>query len=188
MPDQVELLTLSNDNKPAFLKSLREELYRKFGTDNDESLPENYANSKPWSLLSMIENNLLDTYQLVYVEKVFWGASGGIVRPTPEDIKIYQAGFRTFTHALPIYKGLGMKPYVTALCIRHQIERARELDCDKIVLSFNSQNRRLFELVSKYHHQRSFLGVAELMRDFVPRSEPMMFNGVLQWLLEMTLK
>lgn len=189
MDEHVKLVTLDSQNKEAFLEAIRVELYAKFKVTRDEDLPENLSNLKPWSLLRMIDEDILDIYQLVYVENKFWGSSGGIVRILEDGRKVYQAGFRTFSRSHEnVHKGLGTKPYISALCVRFQIERARILDCDKVILSFNEKNKRLFQLVSRYHHKRSLMGVNELMKDFVPRNEPVLFNGVLQWLLEMNLK
>lgn len=189
MDDKIEVITLESLNKTYFLKKLRYELYSKFEVQQDEDLPENFSNSKEWSLLKMIEEHFLDTYQLVYVNDKFWGSSGGIVRHLANNQKVYQAGFRTLSRSHENgYRGLGTKPYISALCVKFQIERAKNLNCDKVILSFNEHNKRLFNLVSRYHHKRSFLGVDQLMKDFIPSSEPVLFNGVFQWLLEMNLK
>lgn len=188
MSDRIEVITLNQQNKKGFITKLRTELYSKFDVKCDEDLHENYSNDKSWSLLKMINENRIDTYQLVYINDKFWGASGGVVREYEAGLKTYQAGFRTFTQAQTIHTGLGMKPYITALCVRHHIERAKATDCDKVVLSFNEHNKRLFDLVCKYHHKRALLGVNELMKNFIPSSQPVLFNGVMQWLLEMNLK
>lgn len=188
MDDKIEVITLNSTNKKNFLIKLRSEAFQKFAVSDELALPENYSYDKPWSLFCLIEADQLDTYQLVYINGKFWGGSGGIIRPTEDGMKTYQAGFRTFTNAQSVYQGLGMKPYITAICIRHQIDRASALKCDNVVLSFNEKNKKLFDLVCKYHHKRSFLGVDVLMKDFTPSDQPKLFNGVFQWLIEKKLK
>jgi hypothetical protein len=186
--DKVELITLAVENKDFFLASLTRELLAKFEVNSVEELPENFSRSKPWSLLNLIDEEKLDIYQLVYINDIFWGSSGGIIRQTTTAETIYQAGFRTFTKTHAVHKGFGTKPYISALCVRNQIERAKNLGCSRVILSFNESNKRLFDLVTSYHHKRTFLGVDEIMRDFVPSTEAVLFNGVYQWLLEMNLK
>lgn len=187
--NNARVVTLSSENRTEFIQALRLELYKKFQVDRDELLPENYANSKPWSLLKMLEEGRLDLYQMIYVNDRFWGSSGGIVRELDDGSRIYQAGFRTLSRSHENgFKGFGTKPYITGLSIRTQIERAKQLGCKKIVLSFNESNKRLFDVVNNYLHKKSFLGVNELTQQFVPSSEPILFNGVPQWLLQMTLR
>lgn len=181
------MISIGDIDIEEFLFLLRIELYKKFNVDCDSNLPENYSDAKDWSLISMIKNSTLDTYQILYVNDKFWGSSGGIVRMHNGE-KVYQAGFRTISQSHDItYQGLGTKPFMNAYCTRYQIERAKQLNCKKVILSFNSQNQKLFELVHKFHNTRSFMGVKELMKDFRASEKPVIFNGVPQWLLTMDL-
>jgi hypothetical protein len=188
MNEKIILKTLTLANKDEFISDLREQLYRRFNVSCDEDLPENYSSKKPWSLLAMIQNDQLDTYQLLFIDGQFWGGTGGVVRTLHDSQKVYQAGFRTFTKAHAVYKGIGMKSFITAYCVRHQIERAKLIDCQNIVISFNLENERLFRILHAYHHKQKFLGISEMMKDFVPSQSPVIFNGVPQWLLEMRLR
>lgn len=185
--DNVKMISLADIDKSEFINLLRQELYKKFNATADDMLPENYSNTTDWSLIKMIENSTLDTYQLLFVDNEFWGSSGGMIREFNGE-KIYQAGFRAVSKSHDItYKGLGTKPYMNAFCTRYQIDRAKETGCRKVILSFNEHNTKLFELVHKFHNTRPFMGVKELMKDFKPSETPVLFNGVPQWLLTMEL-
>lgn len=168
---------------------LRPELYDKFKVEKDEDLPENYSNTKSWSLLKMIEEDVMDIYQLIYIDDKFWASCGGIIRHPPGGEKIYQGAFRAFSRSHDnIFKGFGTKPYIVGVCLPIQIERARRLGCEKFVLSFNVSNERLFKIVTKYFTKKTFLGVNEILKKFTATREPVIFNGVEQWLLEMNLR
>jgi hypothetical protein len=182
----IRVVSLLDTPVDEFLAELRPHLYRKFNATSDAELHENYSASTPWSLLQMIESGNIDTYQMVYIDGEFWGSSGG--RLLTKD-NIYQAGFRaiSMTHEIQ-YSGLGTLPYMNAICTKHQIERARLLEANQVWLSFNQHNTKLFELFNKYHTKRKFMGVDELMKDFVPQEKPIMFNNTLQWVTIMDLK
>jgi hypothetical protein len=180
--DKVEVLVLSSENKSEFTNKLVEGLTEYFEADVD-NLPDNYGYKHPWSLLSLLRDDKLDTYALVYVNDRIWGGSGGIIRYI-DDKKIYQGGFRWFSNAENIVKGLGcMKTYIHTHTMTTQFERAKEQNCDSYVLSFNDYNKRLFEISRKYHLRKAFPNTV-----FNPSNGPVMFNGVLQQLLTVELK
>lgn len=183
----VEILILSDQNKDKIKNILCEQLLMKYKVKNISELPENYSNLLPWSLFRLIEDNSLDIYQLLFINKKFWGSSGGIIR-TIDNQKIYQAGFRTISAShRNVRRGLGTTPYLNRFCISEQIKRAKLAKCSKVVISFNEHNYRLFRLVQAYHNKRKFERNDEIMENFKPTETPVMFNGVLQWLLEMNL-
>jgi len=177
--DKIEMLTLDYENKEEFLTKLKIALCNKFS--NMDNLPENYGYSKPWSLLNLIENNSLDTYQLLYVNDKFWTATGGIVREFDGN-KVYQAVFRGFSNADNRRKGLGVKSYTHMYNTRYQIERAKLLHCDSVIISFNDYNNQLFELTKKY-----MLPKALPEYKFTASDKPILFNGVAQQLLTLKL-
>lgn len=175
--DKVEMITLTKENKSEFVEKLKLALTEKFGNE----LPENYGTTHPWSLLNLINDDMLDTYQLLYVNDKFWTATGGIIREF-EDNKVYQAVFRGFSYADHRHKGLGVKSYTHAYNTKFQIERARELNCHSVIISFNDYNYKLFELNQRYLLPKAFPN-----HTFVASTEPITFNGVKQWLLTMKL-
>lgn len=179
--DNIRLLNFK-DNVDSFYHILRLELLKVFNVTDVQSLPENYGIAKEWSLLRMIIDNKLDSYQMIYVNDEFWSGSGGIIRDYNNAL-VYQAGFRAFADAKSLYAGIGCKSYSHEYNTKLQIERAKELGCESLVLSFNTENERLFEITHKYHLKKVF------GKDvFIASQEPAMFNGVPQWLLTMYLK
>lgn len=177
IPDNINVLTLSAENKEHFTDMLQQALIFKFGDD----IPENYSYSKPWGLLSLIKNDELDTYQLLYMYDKIWTGSGGIVRDY-EGKKIYQAMFRGFSCAGASNAGLGIKTPTFVYCLEHQINRARINKCESVILSFNIHNERLYKVTRDYTLPKTFS-----LETWDSNSEPVMFNGVLQWLLTMKL-
>jgi hypothetical protein len=180
--DKINVLVLSADNKSKFTKKLIKGLTEYFNTDID-NLPENYGYKHPWSLLSLLRDDKLDIYTLVYVNGKLWGGSGGIVRCV-DNKKIYQGGFRWFSNAENLVKGLGcMKAYTHTHTMTEQFKRAREQKCNQYILSFNDYNQRLYEISRKYHLKKAFPDTV-----FVPSNGLVMFNGVLQQLLTVELQ
>jgi hypothetical protein len=175
--DKIEMLTLTDENKSEFTSKLEKALYDRFG----EKGYDNYGNLTPWSLLNLIKDNVIDTYQLLYVNDNFWTGSGGIIRDFNGE-KVYQAGFRTFSYAFDRHRGLGVKPYNHIYNTSYQIERAKFHKCSKVILSFNDHNYQLFQVNIKYLLPRAFPDY-----NFVPSDEPVLFNGVAQWLLTLDL-
>lgn len=171
------MLTLTNENKGEFTDRLKLALYDRF----DKDLHDNYGYTHSWSLLSLIRDNAIDTYQLLYVNDKFWTGAGGIVREFNGE-KIYQAGFRVFSYASGRHKGLGVKPYNHIYNTAYQIERAKLNNCSKVILSFNDYNYQLFQINIKYLLPRAFPNYK-----FVPSAKPVLFNGIDQWLLTLDL-
>jgi hypothetical protein len=171
------MVTLTKENKSEFTTKLKLALIEKFG----ENIPENYSNLHPWSLLSLIRDETIDTYQLLYVNDKFWTATGGMIREF-EGNKVYQAVFRGFSNAENRHKGLGVKSYTHMYNTTYQIERAKNLNCDSVIISFNDYNYTLFVLNQRYLLPKAFPN-----HTFVASNEPVMFNGVEQWLLTMKL-
>ena len=171
------MITLTTENKSEFIEKLKQALCEKFG----EVLPENYGTLHPWSLLSLLRDDAIDTYQLLYVNEKFWTATGGIAREFNGN-KVYQAVFRGFSDADNRHKGLGVKSYTHLHNTKYQIERAKEVGCHSVIISFNDYNYRLFELTKKY-----MLPKALPEYTFTASSKPIMFNGVEQWLLTLAL-
>jgi hypothetical protein len=175
--DDIFLLTLSNDNKDHFLDELISALHECFGDD----IPENYGDLHNWSLLNLIKNNKIDTYQLLYMNDKVWTGTGGMIREFNGE-RVYQAAFRGFSCANTSNKGLGVKTPTFVYCLNHQIQRATLNKCTSIVLSFNDYNKRLFEITKKYTLPKTFKPGIWQASD-----KPIMFNGVEQWLLTMKL-
>jgi hypothetical protein len=175
--DKVEMLALTKENKSEFVEKLKQALTEKFG----DELPENYSTLHPWSLLNLINNDMVDTYQLLYVNNKFWTATGGIIREFDGN-KVYQAVFRGFSVADNRHKGLGVKSYTHMYNTSYQIQRAKELNCHSVIISFNDYNYKLFEINQRYLLPRAFPN-----HTFVASNEPILFNGVKQWLLTMKL-
>jgi hypothetical protein len=178
--DKIDMLSLTEENKYFFLNQLKKELSSRFGTVI-EDLPELYGYEKPWSLLSLIESGSIDTYQLLYVNDKIWTGSGGMIRELNGE-KVYQAGFRGFSCASNTNLGLGIKTFLHDNSTKFQIERAKMNGCKSVILSFNDYNEKLFKITQRYILPKSF------PKDtFIPSTEPVMFNGVAQWLLIMKL-
>ena len=174
---QVNLVSLTDENRNTFIEDLSRHLSSYFSNN----IPENYGFSKPWSLLSLIKDGLIDTYQLLYVDGEFWAGSGGIVREL-NGRKVYQAAFRGFSNAGNRNPSLGQKFYLHKYNTVFQISRAKELGCKSVVLSFNEHNYRLFRITNDIILPKS--GLDGL---FVPTDQRIMFNGVPQWLLVMDI-
>jgi len=176
----IELVILDKKNKDDFILLLEKELCLIFKT-SVEDLPDNYGRKYSWSLLSLIESDEIDSYQLLYVDGKFWVGSGGMVREYNQE-KIYQACFRAFSKTRGINTGIGSRSYAHEFNTSIQIERARELGCSFVILSFNENNKKLFDITKNFHLRRVFGDV------FIPSECPVLFNGVNQWLLMMSLK
>ncbi len=171
------MISLTPENKSEFTLKLRTALADKFGTD----LPDNYGYEHPWSLLSMIRDNTIDSYQLLYVNGKFWTGTGGIVREFNGD-KVYQAVFRGFSNANDRHKGLGIKSYTHMCNTKSQIERAKELNCNSVVISFNDYNYKLFKITHQYMLPKSLPEYK-----FIASATMVMFNEVEQWMLTLPL-
>ena len=65
----IEIITLDYRNKQEYIKRLVEELCTRFNCPVEE-LPDNYGYKYEWSLLSLIKNELLDTYNILYYKKI----------------------------------------------------------------------------------------------------------------------
>lgn len=165
--------SLGAENKSDFIQLLVSALEHKF----DREIPENYGDAQPWSLINLIQHDRLDHYQLIYLDGLISCGSGGIVR-SHDNKKIYQAAFRGFSCQDSRHVGLGLTSYLHTINTKHQIERAKYLECDSVVLSFNEYNVRLFEVTKKH-----ILPKALPQYKFTFNDQPILFNGVLQWLL-----
>jgi hypothetical protein len=174
--DRFFFLNLERVNKVRFLSILKDELKLKF---NDQ-IDDNYSAVHPWSLLNLIQADKIDCYQLIYVNNILWSGSGGIIR-TNGDKKIYQAGFRAFSNAA--VKGLGVKSYSHEYNTKYQVDRAKKENCNEVVLSFNLNNEKLFRITRDYHLPKVFGKDVWKAND-----APIIFNGVEQWLLTMSLE
>lgn len=180
--DSITLLNLENTNKDDFLSILTNALLAKFKCTDTDDLPENYGYAKDWSLLSLIRDNKIDSYQLIFVNGDFWAGSGGMIR-TYDDKKIYQAGFRSVSNATNLNRSIGMKSYLHIYNTKQQIELARKHNCKSIILSFNTYNEGLFKITKDYHIPKVF------GRDSFKESDTAVeFYGVKQWLLTMSLE
>ena len=71
--DKIDTLTLSTENKTEFIDKLTGGLLEFFETDSVDNFHENYGYQLPWSLLSLIRDDKIDTYTLVYVNGRIWG-------------------------------------------------------------------------------------------------------------------
>jgi hypothetical protein len=180
--DSIKLLNLENTNKDDFLSILTNELLAKFKCTDIDDLPENYGYAKEWSLLTLIRDNKIDSYQLIFVNGDFWAGSGGMIR-TYDNKKIYQSGFRAFSNATNLNRAIGMKSYSHIYNTKQQIELATKHNCESIILSFNTYNERLFKITRDYHLPKVF------GKDSFKGSDTAVeFYGVKQWLLTMSLK
>jgi len=176
--ETVRMIVLTTENKSEFIEKLKQALHEKFG----DELPENYGTLHPWSLISLIESDTIDSYQLLYINDKFWMASGGMIREFNGE-KVYQAGFRAFKSASNNSKGLSFKTFIHDNNTKFQIERAKQQGCKSVILSFNDYNERLFRLTYQYILPKVF------PKDtFVPSDTLIPFNGVPQWILTMKLE
>lgn len=175
--DKIFLLNLEKTSTSRFLKILKQELQLKFKDRTDP----NYANGSKWGLPELIEQEKVDSYQLIYVNNQFWSGSGGIIRQF-NNTKIYQAGFRGFADSTAFNRGLGSISYTHKYNTKYQVDRAVQAGCQKVIMSFNLHNEKLFTVTRDYHLPKVFgKGV------WKAGSEPVQFNGVPQWLLTMSL-
>lgn len=179
--DKITLINLENTDYQVFLETLKRELKSVLGDD----LPENYGDKVDWGLIKLVEDNLIDSYQLIYVNDMFWAGSGGIIRYIDDQI-IYQAGFRTFSNSnmdMRLFKShIGCKSYGHKYNTKYQMERARMLGCHKMIISFNEHNTRLFKITRDYHLPKAFKD-----RPFKASEEMIVFNNVPQWLITFEL-
>ena len=175
--NNITILSLHECNKNFFIDNLKSALHTIFG----DEIPENYGEDKPWSLLSLLKKNEIDTYQLMYLNDLIWTGAGGIIREFKQK-KVYQAMFRGFSCAGQINNGLGIKTPTFVYCLNHQIERAKINNCESVILSFNEYNERLYKMTKNYTLPKTFL--SGIWQSF---SEPIEFNGVKQWLLVMNI-
>ena len=176
--DRIFLLNLEKIDKTKFLSILKDEIELTF----KGKVEENYTDKREWSLIPLIEKNKIDSYQLIYINDQFWSGSGGMIREW-RDKKIYQAGFRGFSNMSSFKRGLGSQSYTHKYNTTYQVKRAKESGCDEIILSFNLHNEKLFRVTRDYHLPKVF--GKDVWQDGI---EPVEFNGVLQWLLMMSLK
>lgn len=181
--DKIDTLTLSTENKTEFIDKLTGGLLEFFETDSVDNFHENYGYQLPWSLLSLIRDDKIDTYTLVYVNGRIWGGSGGMIRDM-DGKKVYQGGFRWFSNAKNHVSGLGyMKTYIHTHTMTDQFIRAREQNCEQYILSFNTYNDRFFKISKNYHLRKAFPDI-----EFKPSNGHVMFNGVMQQILIVDLK
>lgn len=180
--DKITLINLENTDRQVFLETLKRELKSVLGDD----LPENYGDKVDWGLIKLVEDNVIDSYQLIYVDDIFWGGSGGIIRHIDNQM-IYQAGFRGFSNSntdMRLFKShIGCKSYVHKYNTKYQLERARSLNCHKMLLSFNEYNSRLFRITRDYHLPKVFKD-----REFHVSEKMVDFNNVPQWLITFELQ
>jgi hypothetical protein len=181
--DKITLINLENTDRQVFLEILKRELKSVLGND----LPENYGNEVDWGLIKLLEDEKIDSYQLIYVNDIFWAASGGMIRYIDNQM-IYQAGFRTFSNSnmdmrLFNKSHIGCKSYGHKINTKYQLERAKTLGCNKMIISFNEHNSRLFRITRDYHLPKAFKD-----RPFKSSEEMINFNGVPQWLITFELQ
>lgn len=179
--DKIDMLSLTEENKYFFSEQLKNELCSRFGTTVEE-LPELYGYAKPWSLLSVIESNSIDTYQLLYVNDKIWTGSGGIVQEFRGE-KIYQSGYRAFSVQEHRHTGLGVNAYMHRYSSTYQIARAKILGCTSVIWSFDPHNYRLFQVNHKYLIPKAFPNLK-----FTVYEEPVEFNYVPQHLIILNLE
>lgn len=168
-------------DKTAYISTLETELIKRWGEDN---IPENYGRTVGWGLLSLLEADAVDDYTLLWVDGQCWSGAGGIIR-THDDGLLYQALFRLFSNATGKWGALGMRAYTYQYTLPYQVERAKQCGCDEIVIGLNasSEYAQLYNVVKKCHLPKVF------GKDFwTPVHEPVLFNGVYQWLFKAKLK
>ena len=172
----IKIDRLSQCDRGEFVKKLEFILVDKFNCLIEE-LPKNYGRSWYWGLLSLIENDVIDDYYLLYYNDKIWAASGGIIRNYKNEL-IYQAAFRGFSCASIQYRGIGMKSLLHKHVTSEQIIDAKKKQCDKVIISFNIHNSKLFHVTHKYIMPRALPGVAWTISD-----SPTIFNKVEQFLM-----
>lgn len=179
--NNIKLLNINNEN----LDFLIENLLHSFKVATLNDLPENYGNKKPWSLLSMIENNQLDCYNVVICNNKFWSGSGG--KLLESDSSIYHAGLRMFTNPDNNLVGLTRPAYTMLYALPYQIERAKKLKCKKVILTFNKDKTRLFEMMKKYMFDKKRKKIGDEILNFKPLQCMVNINNTMQWVLELEL-
>lgn len=172
----IEIKKFSESNSSEFINNLSEILAKKFNCEVQD-LPDNYNKKCQWGLLYLLENGSLDDYYLMFRQGRIWAGIGGIIR-FYDNQKIYQAAFRGFSCASEQYKSLGMKTLVHKYITAEQIEIARKKSCDKVIMSFNEHNHRLFEITHRYIMPRACPEIKWEISE-----QPVIFNHVPQWLM-----
>lgn len=179
--DNITLINLENTDRQVFIDILKKELESVMG----DPLPENYGDGVEWGLIKLVEDDKIDSYQLIYLDGIFWAGSGGIIRHIDGQI-VYQAGLRTFSNnsidANKLKSHVGSKSYLHKYNTKYQLERAKLLKCHRMILSFNEYNTRLFRVIRDYHLPKIFKDEC-----FVASDEMVIFNEVPQWLLTLEL-
>lgn len=174
----IEMYHVTNNEN---INRLCEELLKSFSVSNIEDLPENYGNSKSWSLLSMLD--ILDSYTLLYIDNIFWSGSGGRVL---ED-NSYQACVRMFTNFNNLSEGLSRPAHTMNYSLPYQINRARLKGCSRVIMTFNEHRYELFNAMSRYIISDKRNKVLEIVKEFRPLSKTEIVNGISQWVLELKL-
>lgn len=178
--DKIDMLTLTAENKEWFLEQLTKELCDKFETTVN-NLPELYGYTFTWSLLSLIQSDAIDTYQLLYINDKIWTGSGGMIREFNGD-KVYQSALRAFSVQESRHTGLGVNAYMHQYSSTYQIERARMHGCTSVIWSFNDYNSRLFEVNRRYLIPKAFPNYK-----FTSTTEMVQFNNTPQYLIILNL-
>jgi hypothetical protein len=179
--DKIDILSLTDENKYFFVDVLKKELCDRFGT-SVEDLPELYGYAKPWSLLNLVENGSIDSYQLLYVNDKIWTGSGGMIREFQGE-KVYQSGFRAFSVQEHRHTGLGVNAYMHQYSSTFQIDRAKITGCSKVIWSFDSHNYRLFKVNCRYLIPKAFPNYKFTIHD-----DQVEFNNSPQHLIILDLK
>ena len=174
----IEMYHIMHDQN---LEKLHKALLKSFSVSRLEDLPENYGNSKNWSLLNILD--LLDSYTLLYVDDNFWSGSGGRIL---ED-NSYQACVRMFTNFNNLSEGLTRPAHTMNYTLPYQIERAKLAGCPRVVLTFNEYRFELFKAMSRYIISEKRNKVSSMVKEFKPLSEPEIINNVNQWVTELKL-
>lgn len=170
------ILSLRDIDKVLFIQKLEKELTYKFQS-TIQNLPINYGYNDKQGLLYYINNDLLDSYFILYVDNKFKSASGGIIRQYNNE-KVYQGQWRFF-NTPDIYSGLCKHSYSIDILTNLQIKRARELFCSKFIISYNLHNKRLHDI----HYKYQFAKTLNDDHGFFSSGIPQMFNNVPQYLL-----
>lgn len=172
----IKLEKFSESDPQEFIQKLTDILLKKFNCGIND-LPQNYNNKWRWGLLYLLANRKLDDYYLLYHCDQIWAGAGGRVRYFNEE-KIYQAAFRGFSFANEHYKSLGMKNLFHRYITAEQINRAKICQCKKVIISYNEENKKLFEISHKYIIPRSLPNYI-----WTASTEPTLFNNINQWLI-----
>lgn len=160
---------------------LRAELLKSFSVSRIEDLPENYGNSKNWSLLNII--NDLDSYTLLYVDNNFWSGSGGRILSDNS----YQACVRMFTNLSNLSEGLSRPAHTMNYSLPYQIDRARLAGCSRVIMTFNEHRYELFKAMSHNIISEKRNNILKIVKEFKASPHTEIINGVNQWILELKL-